>query len=468
MEAKLFGLILLAASYLDAVTVSEPLHITGISRMPDELSCLQLNNPLDLTGFNYYKNVGFDPQLSVNPTNHKNMIIVAQQDTLAGAEYNTALPLSVIVMYTIDGGRTWNQSDLSLSRCQGASNYKANNNFSAAYFPTVTFDSDGNCYVLIMGYNIFAADHQQLVSLDEGTLVAKSLDGGITWNEITTLNRDDGSCHFTDFPFIKANLHKDHTAYAVYSDNTCFVFDTCEDPNFNGNQYILFQKSVDEGASWTQPSIIATFEPENEDICTPIPALNQLEVLPNNTLVVSSLLQTHSPDDLERLPYDRLYVWRSKNDGLSWKRHIVTEEIDHVLVVDPDSVDPILPVTDFTTKDMALNHCNGYLYMAYSDPQFNPTGRAGAVIRKSTDGGKSWSKPRPVNPNSLDAQAFLPTIAVAKDGTIGVLFYDMRNFKSGAARLDTDVWLPLFDKDLHHLDEIRLTAESFDTRLRWC
>ena len=60
-------------------------------------------------------------------------------------------------------------------------------------------------------------------------------------------------------------------------------------------------------------------------------------------------------------------------------------------------------------------------------------------------------------------QAFLPTIAVSDNGTVGVLFYDFRNDVFGDAELTTDVWLITVDPDGNFLEE-RLTDQSFDMR----
>ncbi len=447
--------------------VSKLQHVTNISRLPPDLACLRLNNPVgDLTGYAFYQNVAFDPQIAVNPKNCHNIVIVAQQDLLSNARYNAAVPLSVIVLYTFDGGETWNQSNLVLSRAQGATNYKANNNFLAAYFPSVTFDSDGNCYVMSTSYSLFAADHKPQINLDEGNIVVKSVDGGKSWTRAQAAFRDDGSCHFLDFSQIKGDPYRKHTLYIVAADETCGVADSCTDPSYNGNQNITFQKSSDAGTTWSQVSLIASIPADNINTCTPIPAFNQLEVLPDHdhTLLVTSCIQESVSDVVDLPPPDRILAFRSKDCGNTWTSYTVADNIPHVIVVDPDT--PILPVTDFVTKDMTVSHCNGNVYIVYSDPLFNPTGQAGCVIRRSKDGGKTWSNPRPVNPKTVGVQTFLPTVAVAKDGVVGVLFYDFREFVPGNPKLSTDVWLSLFDEDLqHHYGEVRLTPESFDARL---
>jgi hypothetical protein len=65
-------------------------------------------------------------------------------------------------------------------------------------------------------------------------------------------------------------------------------------------------------------------------------------------------------------------------------------------------------------------------------------------------------------------QASFEKLAVAADGTVGILFYDFRNDRPGDATLDTDAYLtlltPTADGSLAFTSEVRLTPASFDTR----
>jgi hypothetical protein len=59
----------------------------------------------------------------------------------------------------------------------------------------------------------------------------------------------------------------------------------------------------------------------------------------------------------------------------------------------------------------------------------------------SRDGGRNWSetikvRQTPVDPVSpLRQQAFIPSVVVARDGTVGVSYYDFRNDVDGAPEL---------------------------------
>lgn len=455
-----------AHSKLHNIRVSSPTPVTYLSQLPPNLVCLNLNNPdQDLTGYTWYSNVAFDTQIAVNPLNPDNMIIVAQQNVITNANTQSDLPLAVVALYTFDGGRTWNESDLVLSRCVGSTLYQANNNFLSAYFPQVAFDKEGQAYVVSSSFNLFAADQQPNTNANEGSIIAKTTNGGKSWNLVTKADRDDGTCHFLDSPGLATDPYRKDNLYIVSADTTCLVRDTCTDPNFNGNNNITFQKSTTGGSSWTQPSIIASFV-SDPSTCTPTPFLNQIVTLPDRkkSLFVTSYIEYSGLDEVYGTHPDKVLGWISKDGGESWTKVKIADNIQHVLACDPDS-SPLLPFTDFTGKDMAVNQRSGEIYVVYQDPQFNPTYRAGVVITRSKDGGKTWSKPKPINPKTLSAQTFLPRVAVAKDGTVGVLFYDFRHFKPGDPILSTDVWVSFFSHDLKdYLGEVRLTPTSFDAR----
>lgn len=444
-------------------------YVSALSQLPPNLNCLILNNLGEITGYTWYQNVAFESQIAVNPKNPKNIVVVTQQDALTDANPGDSSPVAIVAFYTLDGGKTWNQSDLVMSRCQGATLYQANDSFLSAYFPSVSFDREGNCYVLSQSYNLFAANDQPTIDTSEGNFVAKSTDGGASWNRVIQATRDDGTCNDLFFSRITADPSSNKNVYIVSADLTCLVNGTCtENPNFNSDQNIMFQKSEDGGASWTQPSLVASFPPTNFTICTPTPFAPQLKVLPDltKTLLVTAMIVDNNADVVQGTAYDRILAWRSEDGGMTWNVFTVTSALKHVLPFDPATSNPQLPVTDYPSKDMTVRACNGDVYIVYSDPLFNPTGQAGCVIKKSKDGGKTWSQPRPINPNTLNVQTFLPSVAVAKDGTVGVLFYDFRNFQPGSEMLSTDVWVSFFDKSLkHYKGEVRLTPQSFNARL---
>ena len=117
---------------------------------------------------------------------------------------------------------------------------------------------------------------------------------------------------------------------------------------------------------------------------------------------------------------------------------------------------------------------NGNLYTVWSDARFSNSQYDSIAFAMSADGGASWSAPLKINqtPSNLpagDQQAFLPSVAVAANGTVAVSYYDFRFNGSGPGLL-TDYWLvqgnPAGTGGLTNPanwgQEVRLTNTSFN------
>ena len=127
-----------------------------------------------------------------------------------------------------------------------------------------------------------------------------------------------------------------------------------------------------------------------------------------------------------------------------------------------------VPVDTFvragSRKDPRHNNVNHFIHMAidrsggaYHDRVYvtwpdRRTGQAKNYFSYSTDLGRTWSPARVVtdNPPSDTTDQFMPTLAVNKDGVVGLLYYDRRDnpdnlsyYPRFAASLDGGVtWLP--------------------------
>lgn len=99
--------------------------------------------------------------------------------------------------------------------------------------------------------------------------------------------------------------------------------------------------------------------------------------------------------------------------------------------------------------DRSGGRYNDRLYVTWPDRR---TGRAKVYFSYSTDLGKTWSQARVVtdNPPSDTTDQFMPTVAVNKNGVLGMLYYDRREnpdnrsyYARFSASLDGGVsWLP--------------------------
>src|SRR5262249_37816734 len=140
-------------------------------------------------------------------------------------------------------------------------------------------------------------------------------------------------------------------------------------------------------------------------------------------------------------------------------------------VIDP-ATGPI--VQDPTNPSFAVDRANGNLYATWEDGRFSNFQYNDIAFSMSSDGGFTWSSPIRVNQTPLNIpvssrQAFLPNIAVAGNGTIGVSYYDFR-FNTSAPGLPTDRWLVQCQPSATNpatspnnwVNETRLTPQSFD------
>ena len=99
--------------------------------------------------------------------------------------------------------------------------------------------------------------------------------------------------------------------------------------------------------------------------------------------------------------------------------------------LDPETGD-VLPQPAFESAAVAPD---GTVYIAFEDSRSASSGAIGVV--RSLDGGLTWSS---MTLPGVSAFAFEPAIAVDQHGTVGVIWYDLRNDVPGDAGLTADVW----------------------------
>jgi len=104
---------------------------------------------------------------------------------------------------------------------------------------------------------------------------------------------------------------------------------------------------------------------------------------------------------------------------------------------------------------------DGTLYAAWSDGR---NGDEDVFLRRSDDGGGTWSAAKRVNDNPKGDRTsqYLPRVAVAPDGRVDVLYLDRRRDRKNAM---TDATLASSDDDGGSFDNVRLSSRSFDSRV---
>jgi hypothetical protein len=104
----------------------------------------------------------------------------------------------------------------------------------------------------------------------------------------------------------------------------------------------------------------------------------------------------------------------------------------------------------------------GNLAAVWQDARFSDGQDDGIAISSSSDGGLTWSTPAQINAEP-SVPAFVPSVRILTDGTIGVSYYDFRDNTADTRTLPTSYWLTQ-STDGVNWSESRI-AEPFDLNL---
>ena len=360
-----------------------------------------------------YANAEVEPMVAVNLAHAGNIIGVWQQD-----RWSTGGAAGLRTGVSLDGGRSWSVTQAAFTRCTGGTAANGGN-YERATDPWVAITPGGVAHQIAIAFNgdSFAAGSQNAV------LVSRSMDRGITWSAPTTLIQD-GSQFFNDKESITADRYQDGYVYASWDRLT----QTAGGPAY-------FARTIDNGATWEPARPIFDPGSRSQTINNQVVALPPGVAGGPNTIVD---FFTQIDAAANNTQTTRLALVRSTDNGGSWSAPIYVSDITSVGARDPATG---APLRDAATLGSFAGGTNGALVAVWQDARFSPgVTRDGIAFSRSLDGGVTWSTP--VQVNSVPAvQAFLPAATIRDDGTIGVLYYDMRNDTSDAATLVVDAWL---------------------------
>lgn len=410
-----------------------------------------------------YPNSEVEPYVAVNPTNPENLIAVWQQDRWAGGSSRGNL-----AGVSFDGGESW-----MLVSVTGSNACTGNPFWVRATDPWVTFAPDGTAYFMHLGVFSTLVPPPATFGFD-GMLVSRSTDGGLTWEEPTTLVLDTSRTKFNDKNSITADPNDSNFVYAVWDVLT-------GPPSDNGNPTAgensvaftgdtIFTRSTDGGVTWEPIRTILDPGTLNQTVG------NQIVVRPASAggELVNVFNLFHAAANAQKTRGDKVAVQISNDHGSTWSGAIVADKILSVPTVDPDTGLPVR-TADFI-MDAAVDPTNGDLYAVWEDARFSGGAYNDAALITSTDGGHTWSSTIAV-PRALtgvagrNRQSFLPQVHVSADGRLAVSYYDFRH-NDGSGTSETDYYVnqcavpDSSQPDLCAGDwiETRVTARSFDIR----
>ncbi len=339
---------------------------------------------------------------------------------------------------SFDGGETWQTTVIPGSGlCTGG-------DFPYHSDPWVAFGPDGSLFHIGLPWSEGGAD--------VAVAVNASNDGGLTWDDPVVLSRTGAPPDYGDD---KESITVDpFDARYVYATWTFFF-------GLRPRAYgvVRFARSTDGGLTWEPALTTYTRELSSDGIVN-----NRIHVLPDGTLV--NIGQTWRFN--QAIQTDALFAQRSFDRGETWT------PTDASAIVLPMAIgggkyspDDKLVLSPF--MDTAVDPTSGALYVVWS-----AAGQRKLLFSESTDAGITWSTPISIGNtpagNGVRSNVFLPTVAVAGDGTVGVTYYDWRLDGAEPETL-TDVWFvhchgasaDCSDPSSWHGDT-RVTETSFDLR----
>jgi hypothetical protein len=378
-----------------------------------------------------FPGIEVEPSLAVDPTNPAHIVGVWQQDRWANGGAN-----GIGTAASFDGGATWTPSTPHFGRCAGG-NAGNGGDYERATDPWVAFAADGSVFQIALMFDATSARNAMAAS--------RSTDGGLSWNEPVVLRGDSDPDVFNDKDSITADPTDPGRVYAVWDRLTGMLQPT---------------QPIGTGPTWFARTTDGVWEPARPIFDPGVDAQtigNVIAVLPDGTLICVFDLITGASS---QAPISMLAAIRSPDKGLTWSAPTMISVMSGVGVRDPNNHDFIRSGNDL--PEIAVDRASGVAYIVWE--QAHPgTAIDGIAMVSSSDGGVTWSAPVLIN-GAPGAAAFTPVVAVAADGTVGVMYYDLRDANlADASMFRSSAWLAIsHDRGVTWHDEP--LGASFDLR----
>jgi hypothetical protein len=338
--------------------------------------------------------------------------------------------VGITVAISHDGGTTWRRSALpGLLNCAGGRYVHVSD-------PWVSIGPDGVIYVSALGIGPATPG-----GTAHDIVVTVSRDHGASWEAPVVLETATAPPAQPDKETILADPHRSAAAYAVWVD---YRITAGVEPSID---QVMFARTADAGRTWSTPATIYSGSDEAQE--------NQLMMTAGGVLLDLFVEGPYLPGTPHPPPLPvKIRVMRSTDQGRAWSAPVDAAGFTYTNAVDPGTGSPLR----FSGQQIAAASAGNAVYVAWFE---NHADFSTILVARSEDDGVHWRAPEVVVREK--AEAFLPTLAVGGDGTVGLLWFDFRHFKGGSPTLDTDVWFSRSRDRGVHWTELR-AAGPFDLR----
>jgi hypothetical protein len=419
LAASAGALVLCPAATANRTKVGPLVPVSGAS--PFSGDCGVSGNP--------YRSAEVEPHLAVDPHKPKHLVATWQQD-----RFPTGGALSNVTASSRNGGRSWRQELVpGVSRCTGG-------DYERASDPWLGFGPEGTAYLATLpGGGVLPAP---------AMIVNRSPNGGRSWSEPVFADRRSDVVGFNDKETLTADPFRAGAAYMVWIRNR--LVPTPSGPSSTNDLY--FTRTVDGGRTWSTPALI------DEGTLSERPGNSEIIVTARGRLMCVFSTHELTNGEVEEGSGIDFVAIRSRDGGRTWSAPAHIGETRAILPTDPESGTDIRTNPAIFTADAGPGPGGRRAYVAWQDPL---SSRSSRILLSSSKDGERWSKPRLVSAGATIP--FTPDLAVARNGTVGVRFYDLRNDSPGDAALTTDSWFRHSHDRGRTWREARL-GQSFDLR----
>jgi hypothetical protein len=371
------------------------------------------------TGVNY-PGTQVEPWLAVSPADPDRQIAIWQQDRWSDGGAN-----GLISAYTTDGGASWIQPAVSaqpaFSNCTGGTGETGG--YTRASDPWVSFGPDGTAWAMALQADIGFGPANAMS-------VARTTDGGATWDAPVLLRRDTSPNVLNDKNSLTVDRFDADYVYAIW--------DRLEFPNARAAA-----EAGEHAIGYRGPTWFARRTPSGwgdaHEIYDP-GAVNQTignQIVQTGTgKLVDGFNLIFNVKNAHKARGYNIAVLRSEDHGATWSGAKRITGFTPGTVSDPTTGAPVR--TGDIIPEIAADPRPGSdtVYLVWQER--GPTGLSRIMFTESADAGDHWSDPVTINTDT-STPAFTPSIDVAPNGTVTVTYYDFRH-DTATASLETDTW----------------------------